>query len=212
MIVGRPDRAEEGSQIVPYESPSPREVGDLQDRRDREVLARVASGSEEAFSEFFHRYAPAAAGVARRVLGDGTLAEEVVQEVLVSVWRRAATYDPARGTVRSWVLAQAHHRAVDAVRREESERRRTAGRAHALQEDPIEVVVEEGWIEARRARVRAALDSLTGDQRHVLDLAYYEGLTQTQVAERVGIPLGTVKSRTLAAMNKLRSILRGDEQ
>lgn len=180
---------------------------DLQDRRDRDLLARIASGSEEAFSELFRRYAPAAGGIALRVVGDAAIAEEVVQEVMVSVWRRAGAYDPARGSVRSWLLAQAHHRAVDAVRREEANRRRASATAPESGDDPIDDVVEEGWLASRRTRVRAALASLSSDQRNVLELAYYGGLTQSQVAEAAGIPLGTVKSRTLAAMSKLRSVL-----
>jgi RNA polymerase sigma-70 factor (ECF subfamily) len=182
-------------------------VTDLQDRRDRDLLARIASGSEEAFSELFRRYAPAAGGIALRVVGDAAIAEEVVQEVMVSVWRRAGAYDPARGSVRSWLLAQAHHRAVDAVRREEANRRRASATAPESGDDPIDDVVEEGWLASRRTRVRAALASLSSDQRNVLELAYYGGLTQSQVAEAAGIPLGTVKSRTLAAMSKLRSVL-----
>ncbi len=197
---------------IPGQDPAAsRDVADLQDRRDRDVLSRIANGSEEAFSELFRRYAPAAGGIAMRVIGDAAMAEEVVQEVMVSVWRRAGGYDPARGSVRSWLLAQAHHRAVDVVRREEASRRRASALAPMpAGDDPIEDVVEEGWLASRRARVRAALGELSHDQRRVLELAYYGGLTQSQVAHAAGIPLGTVKSRTLAAMNKLRSMLGGE--
>lgn len=187
----------------------PKSLADLQDRRDRDLLDRIAGGSEDAFSELFRRYAPIAAGVAYRVLGDQTLAEEVVQEVFVGVWRRAGSFDPARGSVRSWLLAHAHHRAVDAVRREESERRRLAGAPMPAGDDPIDDVVEGDWLATRRSFVRHALAGLSDDQRRVLELAYYRGMTQTQVAETMGIPLGTVKSRTMAAMTKLRGALAG---
>jgi RNA polymerase sigma-70 factor, ECF subfamily len=195
--------------ITGHQSRAPRGVSDLQDRRDRELLERIASGSEDSFVEFFRRYSPIAAGVAFRVLGDQTLAEEAVQEVFVSVWRRAGAYDPARGSVRSWLLAQVHHRAVDAVRREESERRRAAGAGLDVFDDPIDDVVQEDWMAARRTQVRRALRDLSDEQRRVLELAYYKGLTQSQVAAHMQIPLGTVKSRTLAAMTKLRTVLAG---
>jgi RNA polymerase sigma factor (sigma-70 family) len=197
-----------GGIIVPEAEPI-RSVGDLQDRRDRELLTRVAAGGEESFAELFRRYAAAASGVARRVLGEETLADEAVQEVFVSVWRRAAAYDPARGTVRSWLLSQVHHRAVDLVRREEAQRRRATNAVAPLLDDPLDDVLEQDWAAARKRQVRRALDQLSDDQRRVIELAYYGGLTQTQVAEAMRIPLGTVKSRTLAAMNRLRATLAG---
>jgi len=184
-------------------------VGDLQDRRDRELLERVARASEEAFVELFRRYAPAAVGVARRVLAEDALADEAVQEVFASVWRRAGSYDAARGTVRSWLLSQVHHRAVDLVRREEAHRRRAVNAASPALEDPLDDVLEHDWAAARKRQVRRALAELPDEQRRVLELAYYGGMTQTQVAESMQIPLGTVKSRTLAAMTKLRSALSG---
>lgn len=179
-------------------------VGDLQDRRDRELLERIARGSEESFVDLFRRYAPAAVGVARRVLAEDALADEAVQEVFASVWRRAGSYDPARGTVRSWLLSQVHHRAVDLVRREEAHRRRAFTMGLPTPDDPLDDVLEHDWAAARKRQVRRALAELPDDQRRVLELAYYGGMTQTQVAEAMRIPLGTVKSRTLAAMTKLR--------
>lgn len=191
-------------------SREPRPVSDLLERRDRDLIERTAAGDTDAFSELYRRYAPAAYGLAARVLGEASLAEEVLQEVFVSVWRRSSSYDPARGSLRSWVLAQIHHRAVDVVRREEAERRRSqAIVTDDRPEDPIGDVVEEGWLADRRALVREALVALPPDQRRVIELAYYGGLTQTQVASAMGIPLGTVKSRTLAAMRRLRAGLVG---
>jgi RNA polymerase sigma factor (sigma-70 family) len=186
-------------------------VSDLQDRRDRDLIDRVSGGDHAAFSELYRRYSPSAFGLANRILGDQTMAVEVLQEVFLSVWRRAGAFDPARGSVRSWLFAQIHHRSVDVVRREEAERRRSRAtmEPEATEED-VENVIEEGWLSARREHVKSALTSLPPDQRRVIELAYYNGLTQTQVADAMGVPLGTVKSRTLAAMRRLRSVLAGN--
>lgn len=185
-------------------------ISDLQDRRDRDLIDRVSGGDHAAFSELYRRYASSAFGLANRILGDQTMAEEVLQEVFLSVWRRAGAFDPARGSVRSWLFAQIHHRSVDVVRREEAERRRSRATVEpeATEED-VEGVIEESWLSARREHVKSALTSLPPEQRRVIELAYYSGMTQTQVADAMGVPLGTVKSRTLAAMRRLRSALAG---
>jgi RNA polymerase sigma factor (sigma-70 family) len=186
-------------------------VSDLQDRRDRDLIDRVSGGDHAAFSELYRRYSSSAFGLANRILGDQTMAEEVLQEVFLSVWRRAGAFDPARGSVRSWLFAQIHHRSVDVVRREEAERRRSRATVEpeATEED-VEDVIEESWLSARREHVKTALTTLPEEQRRVIELAYYSGLTQTQVADAMGVPLGTVKSRTLAAMRRLRNTLAGN--
>lgn len=171
----------------------------MQDRKDRELMAEVVVGSEPAFADLFRRYGPVANGLAVRVLGDPALAEEVLQEVFLSVWRGARNYGRARGSVRAWILAQVHHRAVDVVRREEATRRRLSRQA-VLPNAEIDDVIEQSWIATPCAQVRRSLSSLSNDQRRVLELAYYGGMTQTQIAEQENIPLGTVKSRTLSAV------------
>jgi RNA polymerase sigma-70 factor (ECF subfamily) len=185
-------------------------VTDLQDRRDRELIDDVARGSEDAFADLFRRYGAVANGLAVRVIGDPVLAEDVLQEVFLSVWRSAHTYDDARGTVRAWLLSQIHHRAVDVVRREEAERRRLMKRPAFDLADEIDDVVERSWSAARREHVLRALTTLTAEQRAVIERAYYNGMTQTQIADREEIPLGTVKSRTLGAMRALRAALGGE--
>ena len=181
---------------------------DLLDHRDRRALERVATGDDDAFAELFGRFGPQALGLARRITGSVSVAEEVVQDVFASVWRRPESYDPGRASVRAWLLMQIHHRAVDALRHEDALRRRTAAPIHAPASAPEpEDVVEDTWLAHRRARVRAALDRLPGEQREVLELAYFSGLTQREVAEKTGIPLGTVKSRTLTAMRRLRRLI-----
>ena len=157
----------------------------------------------------YRRYASTASGLAHRVIGDPVLAEEVTQDVFLSVWRAASAYDGARGSVRSWLLTQIHHRSVDVIRREDAERRRSFRQPQPIPMDPTEDVVEDAWLRARRADIRQALTSLSNEQREVLELAYFDGLTQTQISQKIGIPLGTVKSRTLAAMLKLREALSG---
>lgn len=195
-----------------FEGSKPREVGELDDHRDRRLLESVARGDERAFGELFRRYGPSAKGLAYRILADEGLAEEVLQEVFVSVWRNAASYDAHRGRVRTWLLTQVHHRAVDVVRREEAERRRSTAPSAAPGEPPShEDVVDERWIAARRSDVRAGLEALPREQREILELAYYGGMTQAEIAKRTGVPLGTVKSRTLAAMRRMRDLLGTSE-
>lgn len=181
---------------------------ELQDRRDRRAVERIAAGDIDAFAELFGRYGPQALGLAKRLAGSLSVAEEVVQEVFASVWRRADAYDPGRASVRAWLLMQVHHRAVDTVRHEEALRRRTSAPIQAPPRPPgPDDVVEDAWLAHRRARVRDVLERLPGEQREVLELAYFSGLTQSRVAEKTGIPLGTVKSRTLTALRTLRTLL-----
>jgi len=185
-------------------------VTDLQDRKDRDLLERVAGGDHAAFADLFRRYSPAAFGLASRILGERSMAEEVLQEVFLSIWRRAGAFDPARGSVRSWLFAQIHHRSVDVVRREEAERRRTqVDVPRPAADERLDEVVEEQWLAARRENIREALGSLPEEQRSMIELAYYRGMTQSQVAAATGVPLGTVKSRTLTAMRRLRDALAG---
>lgn len=188
-------------------------VADLQDRRDRDSIQAITAGDEPAFVGLYRRYSAAAYGLARRVTGDATLADEVLQEVFTSVWRRSSSYESSRGTVRSWLLAQIHHRSVDVVRREAAERRRlTDPVQQPVQHDAIDDVVEEAWLSSRRADVAAAVSALSQEQRRVIELCYMDGMTQAQVAKAMDVPLGTVKSRTVGAMKRLRALLGGVEE
>jgi len=186
------------------------------DAQDRDLVALLRSRDEEAFRRLFDRHAPTANALALRIVRRAHLAEEIVQEVFFAVWRSPEGYDPGRGSVRSWLMGMVHHRAVDAVRREEAHRRRADSAAadtrDAEASDHADEIVEEiARPEARRV-VRAALDGLPAEQRHVIELMYFGGLTQTQVADRTGLPLGTVKSRTLLGMRRLRAELGGWER
>ena len=186
------------------------------DAQDQELVARLRAGDEEAFRSLFDRYASTAKALALRIVRQAQLAEEIVQEVFLAVWRSPDGYDGARGSVRSWLMGMVHHRAVDAVRREEAQRRRADSVAAEARDETTadhadEVVEAIGRPEERRV-VRAALDELPAEQREVLELMYFDGLTQTQVAEKTGLPLGTVKSRTLLGMRRMRSSLGGWER
>lgn len=183
---------------------------DLRDRADRDLVAAIARRDEDALRELYRRYGGLCFGLARRVASDQTLAEDVVQEVFTTVWQRAEDFVEERGSVRAWLLTQAHHRAVDVVRRETSSRRRNVALTlpdPEREERAPDAVVEEEWIALRRAQVREAITGLSVEQREVLELAYFGGLTQREIADRIDIPLGTVKSRTITALRVLRGRL-----
>ena len=185
-------------------------AADLEEARDRDLLRRIGTADEEAFRELFRRYSPNAMALARRVVRQPFIAEEIVQEAFLAAWRNAEGYREGRGSVSSWLMTMVHHRAVDAVRREESQRRRAedaqAGDVLAV-EDPADAVVAQLGLPEERRAVRAALGDLPAEQRQVIELMYFDGLSQSKVAERLGLPLGTVKSRTLLGMRRLRSAL-----
>ncbi len=189
---------------------------DLAEARDRELVRAIGRGNEEAFRGLFRRYAPSAMAVARRVVGQPYLAEEAVQEGFLALWRNPYAYEEMRGSVKAWLMATVHNRAVDLVRREETQRRRAqnAGPDEGLVvlDDPAESVVDEIGLPEERKAVRAALEDLPPEQRQVIELMYFDGLSQTRVAERLSLPLGTVKSRTLLGMRKLRTALAGIER
>jgi RNA polymerase sigma factor (sigma-70 family) len=177
---------------------------------DDALILRVGAGDERAFRELFARYAPVAHALAFRLVRQAQVAEEIVQEAFLAVWRTPERFDPARGSVRSWLMGTVHHRAVDAVRREQAQRRR-ADQAAALvprvAEDPIDDVLSAIDLPRERRLVQKALAGLPDEQRDVIQRMYFDGMSQSQIAERTGLPLGTVKSRTLLAMRRLRAHL-----
>jgi RNA polymerase sigma-70 factor (ECF subfamily) len=185
---------------------------DLSETRDLDLVRRIAGGDEDAFRGLFRRYAPSALALARRVVRQPFLAEEIVQEAFLAIWRNPGGYDRGRGSVKSWLMAMVHHRAVDMVRREESQRRR-AEDAQVADVVPIEdiadSVAEELDLRGERRAVRTALQALPEEQRQVIELMYFGGLSQSAIAGRLDLPLGTVKSRTLLGMRRLRRALMG---
>lgn len=177
---------------------------------DRALVARVTEGDGGALEALYGRYGRACFGLARRILTDEQFAQDVVQEVFLTVWRDASRFDASRGGFSTWLLSMTHHKAVDAVRREESLRkRRTNAEILESREDDSPVVHDEVWSLLRRERVRAALQTLPEVQKEALTLAYFGGYTQREIAGLTGTPLGTVKTRMLAGMRRLRETLDG---
>jgi RNA polymerase sigma factor (sigma-70 family) len=177
---------------------------------DEALLERVGAGDDGAFRELFARYAAVSHALAFRLVRQAQVAEEIVQEAFLAVWRTPGRYDPARGSVRSWLMGTVHHRAVDAVRREQAQRRRAdqaAAVAPRVAEDPTDDVVASLDLPRERRLVQKALAGLPEEQRDVIERMYFDGMSQSQIAERTGLPLGTVKSRTLLAMRRLRTRL-----
>ena len=175
---------------------------------DPALVALVVDGDGSALEALYGRYGRASYALARRILGDETLAQDVVQEVFLTVWRDAARYDASRGGFSTWLLTMTHHKAVDSVRKEENLRKRRApADALDLAESGDPGVDEEAWASVRRDHVRRALADLPDPQREALGLAYFGGYTQREIAILTGTPLGTVKTRMLAGMKRLRGVL-----
>jgi RNA polymerase sigma-70 factor (ECF subfamily) len=180
----------------------PRELAHLSDEA---VVALAARSDEVAFAELYDRYGRVAYGLALRVLRDETLAEDAVQEAFLAIWRGAAHFIPERGKASTWILTLVHRRAVDLVRRENRRR------AEPLED--AEVAASQGsaediaWLRLERERVQAALKQLPDPQREAIELAYYGGFTQSELAERLGQPLGTIKSRMFAGLTRLHELL-----
>jgi RNA polymerase sigma-70 factor (ECF subfamily) len=172
---------------------------------DEALVALAARSEQSALAELYDRYGRAAYGLALRVLRDEALAEDAVQEAFLSVWRTASRFVPERGSASTWILTLVHRRAVDAVRREE--RRRGDSLEHAPELASGSSVDEEAWVRLQRERVQAALRQLPDQQREALELAYYGGFTQSELAERLGQPIGTIKSRMFTGLARLRELL-----
>ncbi len=191
--------------------PLPLRVPTAADDADQAVLARMSDGDLQALDELYDRYKTMAYSIALRITNDATLSEDVVQEAFLGVWRNAARYAPGKGSVKTWLLAIVHHRAIDAVRR----RRPTAELPDVETVPPPQFQLPDVWGEVSAsldaATVRGALDALTEVQREAIELAYYGGLTQQEIAERTGTPLGTVKSRIRLGLLAMRRVLDGEE-
>ncbi|MGE3287407.1 MAG: sigma-70 family RNA polymerase sigma factor [Pseudonocardia sp.] len=175
---------------------------------DESLLRGVAEGDSNALAELYDRWGGRAYSLARRICADETLAEDVVQEAFVAVWREPGRFDPQRGRFGTWLLTLVHHKAVDAVRRESTANRRAA----QVTEDPDAAGsvagAEQLALDAVAAgQVRDALGRLTSQQRQALGLAYYGGYTQREIAAMTGVAVGTVKSRMFAGLRRMRELL-----
>jgi len=175
---------------------------------DRVLAARLVAGDSDALAEAYRRYAGVVLGVCRRVLRDQTLAEDVTQEVFVSLWRFPNRFDPGRGSLKAWLGLVAHHRSVDRVRTEERRTRREAqSDASELIGNDVEHDITATWL---IGRVRDALDKLPAEQKEAVMLAYYGDRSYRQVAIELDIPEGTVKSRVRLALRRLDNLLRSE--
>ncbi|MBA8792770.1 RNA polymerase sigma-70 factor (ECF subfamily) [Friedmanniella endophytica] len=200
-VHGGDDPASAGSSELPEDRP---ERGNDQLAA---LLAAAAEGDQQAFAELYDRTSARVHGVALRVLRSPDHAAEVTQEVFVDVWRQATRYSAGRGSVLAWITTMAHRRAVDRVRSVTSETARDVKYA----EHTVEVAHDEVWAGVDQRldveRVREGMAQLTSIQREALTLAYFGGYSQSQVAEHLGVPLGTVKTRIRDGLSGLRSVL-----
>ena len=174
---------------------------------DEELLGRLATGVDEAaLSELYDRYQAAMYGLAMRITSDPALAQDAVQEAFVGIWRNASRYIESRASVRTWVLSITHHRAIDILRR-----RRPVVPLPEMDDASEALTAPDVWPEVARAAdaaaVRAAMATLPDAQRQAIGLAYFSGLTQTEIATRESVPLGTVKSRVRLGLVALRRAL-----
>ncbi|HEX4103504.1 MAG: sigma-70 family RNA polymerase sigma factor [Pseudonocardiaceae bacterium] len=200
----RPERWRDSSESVPPalsmgEGPS-----------DVELVRRLGDADGAALSQLYQRFGRPCYSLARRICADEGLAEDVVQEVFLTLWRDPTRYDPARGGFATWLLTLIHHKAVDAVRRESTIRRRMVAAPEAGEDwspTPVPGADQAAMARVAAGQVRAALHRLPVEQRQVLALAYFGGHTQREIAVLTGVPLGTVKSRMFTAVQRLRSLL-----
>ena len=184
--------------------PPPPASRDLARMSDESLLSLVASSDEDALAALYDRFGRIAYGLALRILRDPALAQDAVQEAFLGVWRNADRFLAERAKASTWILTLVHRRAVDLVRREE---RRRADPLDDVAPPTGEATDEEAWLRAQRQVVQEALRKLPDDQREAIELAYYGGFTQSELAERLGVPLGTIKSRMFTGLKRLRELL-----
>jgi RNA polymerase sigma-70 factor (ECF subfamily) len=190
-------------------SPS-RPAAPLRASDDLAIVRRMVAGESDALAELYDRFAPLLLAVARRILGGAGDAEEVLQEAFLQAWNQAERYDPGRSSVSTWLVLIARSRALDRLRGRGARDRAAAAAAAEPTADTSSSLDEHVLHRERRRRVKEALAAIPEEQRRVLELAFYEGLSQSEIATRTGTPLGTVKTRALLGMKKLRQALRGD--
>ena len=187
--------------------PRPLRTSSPVDEADRAALARISGGELAALEELYDRYKTMAYSIAYRITNDATLAEDVVQDAFLGAWRNAARYVEGRGSVKTWLLSIVHHRSIDAIRR----RRPTTELPEIDAGLPDALTLPDVWGEVSAGldaeAVRDALVALSDVQREALELAYFGGLTQQEIAERTGTPLGTVKSRMRLGLLAMRRSL-----
>ncbi|MGH2450298.1 MAG: sigma-70 family RNA polymerase sigma factor [Candidatus Limnocylindria bacterium] len=183
---------------------------DLTHLSDEALVALIARSSEDALAEVYDRFGGVAYGLALRIVRDRSFAEDVVQDAFLAVWRSAPRFVPERAKAATWILTLVHRRAVDLVRRQE--RRRAEPLDEGFETAVGDSAADSAWRRLERERVQEALRRLPDQQREALELAYYGGFTQSELAERLGLPLGTIKSRMFNGLDRLRELLAEPEQ
>ena len=187
---------------------------DYQVLEDQELLVRIAAGDKDALEAIYERYSSAVYSLARYMLRSEAVAEEATQDVFLNIWLKAASYSSSRGQPKTWIMSVAHHKVIDVIR----SRRRAAAISDPKEYETLDLlpsgevatdVAVERNLEAER--VREALSRLPSAQQEVINLAYFNGLSQSEIAARLGQPLGTVKTRARLALQKLREELRQDD-
>jgi len=179
-------------------------------QRLESLLLAAGRGSAAAYEAVYVALLPVVYRLALRVVRDENLAEDVAQEALVEAWRKAASFDPSKGSAKAWVLTIAHRRAVDKVRAEQRQRDQIEAESRTTPtevEGPADAVIEVDFTEWQRGRIKAGLAALSEKQREVIELAYYRGRKHTEISEDLGVPLGTAKTRIRDALIKLREVL-----
>lgn len=178
---------------------------------ESDLLGGLSAGDQQALAALYDRYGNAALGLAFKVCGNRAIAEDIVQEAFLALWQKPDSFDATRGSAGSFLMGIVHHKAVDAVRREASVHRREENFAAEPQGSSEDEVVEAAWIAMRKKKVLAALRQLSPVQREALELAYLQGLTYSDVAARLNIPLGTAKTRMRDGMIRMRTLLGQSE-
>jgi RNA polymerase sigma-70 factor (ECF subfamily) len=178
----------------------------LADASDGSLVVAIGRFHEDALAETYRRHAGAVFGLARRVLSDTTAAEEIVQEIFLRLWNDPARFDPERGSLRSFLLAQTHGRAVDMLRSDSSRRQRETREARSAATAGYDIE-HEVWDLAVADRVKQAIAGLPDDERQAIELAYFGGRTYREVAVALGTPEGTVKSRIRVGLKRMRTTL-----
>jgi len=178
--------------------------------RDASLVAAIAGGDKPALAELYDRYAPSLLGFGLRIMGERRESEDLLHDVFIEVWQKASDYDTARGSVRAWLFLRMRSRALD--RRKSASFSRVDSLDSSLAGDgeranPANPIGDDPLCAPDRARVRLALDTLREEQRLVLHLGYFEGLSSSEIASQLQIPVGTVKSRVAAALDRLRFAL-----
>ena len=183
---------------------------DYTELKDEQLITLIAYGAKDALDTFYDRYARSVFSLARHMLREPSLAEEVTQDIFLNLWLKASTFDSQRGTPKAWFMKIAHHRIIDAIRANRRNSKVTTQVDHellGLQPSTEPGPEEEAQRNISRDEILAILASLPEPQREVIILAYFEGYSQTEIADRLGQPLGTIKTRVRLAMQKLRAAL-----